>query len=321
MQACVSGDLDQVKDIFKQCPDLDVHFGFYQSDEGFRMACINGRLDVAKWLVEYASSIDSPIKIRSTLSRRVFEAALGNGYYKLLKWVVKRRREESPDCYDILACSQSMFVEACQIGNLKRAKWLASCIKYVSGYDMHLSALSYLASACQSGNIDIVKWLVGLGKTTTGSPVDFHTVSAKAFISACSNGHIKVAKWLVEYGKSIGSPVNIYAGGRFHKNCQAFTSACFNGHLEVAKWLVHFGGMPVCYSDILETWYTTVFHDFSYILDPVRCFHLGRFSTIALLSLYFRRYVFSFRERYYCPEGKGYEKAKNDFEKQSLLLI
>lgn len=332
VQACISGDLYQVKQLIKEHPDLDVHFGFYSEEEGFRNACVYGHLDVVKWLVEYAISIGSPINIRSALYGRTFESTLANGHYKLLKWVVKRHREASPDHPDMLINPRTSFRSACEVGNLKGTKWLVSYMKYVDFCGI-FCRLHYLPDAAKGGNVELVKWLIG--STKSAEPIrpllsisrksfltachyghieiakwlvtaieNFNMISEEAFLIACRHGHIKLAKWLFNYGESIGSPVNIYYDGPFGEISVPFARACRNKHLEVAKWLIHFGGMPVEHLGKNH---------------PIRRFYLGRFSIFALISIYFRRYVLSFRERYYCPGGKGYEKSKKEFEKYMLL--
>ena len=148
--------------------------------------------------------------------------------------------------------------------------------------------------ACRKGQLDQAK-----GIAQENPDLDIHTNEDEAFRWACSKGHLDVAQWLVDYATSIESPVDIHTYEDL-----AFRRACMNGHLDVARWLVPFGGMPI--QGLQKN-------------HPIRLFHVRRFPTIALLSLYFRRFVYGFRERYYCPGGKGYEAAKKDFEKLSQL--
>ena len=222
VEACEKGQLDQAKRIAQENPDLDIHT---EEDEAFRLACLHGHFDVARWLVDYATSIESPV-------------------------------------------------------------------------DIHAKEDLAFRSACFYGHIEVARWLVDYA-TSIESPVDIHAKEDDAFRSACSNGHLEVAQWLVDCATSIESPVDIHAVKDF-----AFRWACGNGHLDIARWLIPFGGMPI--QGLKKD-------------HPIYLFHVGRFPTIALLSLYFRRFLYGFRERFYCPGGKGYEAAKKDFEKWSQL--
>ena len=222
LEACRKGQLDQAKRIAQENPDLEIHTN---EDEAFRWACSKGHLEVAQWLVDYATSIESPV--------------------------------------DIHTYSDEAF------------RW-----------------------ACENGHLDVARWLVDYA-TSIESPIDIHATKDSAFSWACKNGYLDVARWLVDYATSIESPVDIHAYEDY-----AFSWAYYNGHFEVARWLIPFGGMPI--QGLQKN-------------HPIRLFHVGRFPTIALLSVYFRRFLYGFRERFYCPGGKGYEAAKKDFEKWSQL--
>jgi len=220
----------------------------------------------------------------------------------------KRIAQENPDldihAYEdhdlhIYTCEDNAFGAACRNGHLDVARWLVDYATSIeSPVDIHAKKDYAFRWACSYGHLDVARWLVDYA-TSIESPVDIHAYSDYAFRWACRNGHFEVARWLVSYATSIESPVDIHAESDF-----AFRSACRNGHLEVARWLIPFGGMPI---QRLQKHH------------PIRLFHVGRFPTIALLSVYFRRFLYGFRERFYCPGGKGYEAAKKDFEKWTQL--
>jgi len=114
-----------------------------------------------------------------------------------------------------------------------------------------------------------------------------------AFRLACGYGHLNVAQWLIDLSKdteTYGGPIDIHAFSDF-----AFRVACYHGHFDIARWLIPFGGMPAIAlkKDHL-----------------IRKFYLNRFPAIGLLSLYFRRFLYGFRERFYCPPGCGSDSLR-----------
>lgn len=252
----------------------------------FIEVCGLGDLDQAKTIVqEILESIDIVLS-------KAFQESCAKGKLKVAQWLVEHGKSiGSP--VDIHEKSEKAFRDSFLNDHLEVAQWLVEYGKSIdSPVDIHVKSDILFRWTCWSRKIEKAQWMVDYAESV-GSPIDIHAESDQVFWHACASGRLQFAQWVFRYGNSIGSPVDIHANSE-----HAFVYSCMHGYFEVAKWLLPFGGMPVC----------SLSKD-----HPIRRFHMRRFPSTALLSLYFRRYVRDFRKRYYRPGGKGFEAARDDF--------
>ena len=147
----------------------------------FRHACLNGHLEVVKWLVEIHPS--------TKYDNKGFVYACWYAHLEVAKWlvVINPSAEYFYDC-----CYDSAFVNACSRGYLEVAKWLVD-IKPSAEY---LSACCYNSAfidACSNNHLEVAKWLIN-----TYPQLNIFANNNEAFRNACIYKHIEVARWLVE---------------------------------------------------------------------------------------------------------------------------
>jgi len=121
----------------------------YVNNESFKLACENGHLEVAQWLL----SIKPDINI-SADDDCAFRWTCDYGHLEVAQWL----RSIKPDI-NISAEDDWAFKGACENGHLEVAQWLLS-IKP----DINISAeydFSFIF-ACQGGHLDVSRWLCTL---------------------------------------------------------------------------------------------------------------------------------------------------------------
>lgn len=146
---------------------IDIHV---YSEKAFRKACRFGHLEIAKWLVDYATSIGSPINIHA-------------------------------EAVYMLYCKTTAFTSACESGHLEVVKWLTHYAESIgSPVDEEILLLSF-DLACYDGHVKVSKWIVN------NFSVNINVWSCYAFFYACTHGHLEMAIWLTEYAASTGKTI------------------------------------------------------------------------------------------------------------------
>jgi hypothetical protein len=123
---------------------LNIYF-----DDLFNLICLNGHLEVTKWLFEIKPDINI-----SNNSELPFRSACEKGHLKIAKWLLKIK----PDI-NISINNDFAFRWACIKGHLKVAKWLLE-IKP----DINISSDENFAFilACNQNHLEIAKFLSSL---------------------------------------------------------------------------------------------------------------------------------------------------------------
>ena len=88
-QACMNGNLELAKWLLKVNPNIDISA---KNEHAFRWACMNGHLELAKWLLEINPYIDI-----TSNSNEAFLGACFNGKLNVAQWLSKIM----PECYEI----------------------------------------------------------------------------------------------------------------------------------------------------------------------------------------------------------------------------
>ena len=177
-QACCYGNLN-IADLLLRKRDtyqfIDISTDY---EYAFRMACENGHLEVAQWLLQVKPNIQV-----DALNEWAFRNACMMRHLKVAKWLLQVK----PDI-DISVKNEDAFRLACANGHLEVAKWLLQ-IKP----NIQVDALNEWAfrMACANGHLEIAKLLHNWMLIITHNYVT-------AFRYACENGHLKVAEWLVK---------------------------------------------------------------------------------------------------------------------------
>jgi FOG: Ankyrin repeat len=171
---------------------------------GLILACKNGHLEVAKFLVDKGAKIHAD-------NDSALQHACSRGHLEVAKFLVDKGA-------NIHADNDWALRHACKNGHLEVAKFLVD-----KGAKIHADNDWALRHACSWGHLEVAKFLVDKG-------ANIHAYDDCALECACARGRLEVAKFLVEKG------ANIHAC-----NDSPLESACENGHLEVAKYLVEKG--------------------------------------------------------------------------------
>jgi len=189
----------------------------------FMYSCINGHLEVAKWLYQIGKETRAPINIHIN-SEEAFRGACANGHLEVAKWLYQI---ETNSPINIHINSEYSFTLSCGNGHLEVAKWLYNLgIETNSPINIHVKSEFAFKNACRNGHLEVVKWLYNLGNEIN-SPIKI-TNYKNLFLYSCKNGHLEAAKWLYQIGFENDHPIDIH-----DNNDNAYNES----NQEIKKWL------------------------------------------------------------------------------------
>lgn len=257
--ACVVGNLDEVKELINQGANLKVEG---RAENPFFYAAANGHLEVVKYFIENGVRINTKYNFGTTAICR----AVGGGHYEVVDYLidngakldltfeyaaasnrlemVKHLHQKGAD----IRKSPAAIVDASRYGYIDIIKYLISigadiqhneneaitiasrdgflevvkCL-HQNGADIHFKNDLMFVNASERGYLETVKYYVENG-------ADVHTNNGYAIIGAARNGELDVVKYLHQQGADI-----------YTDNNQAIKWASSNGYLEVVKYLVENG--------------------------------------------------------------------------------
>ncbi len=187
-EASAFGQLDIIK-------YFSPFIGPYNTDLLLRVACLNGHLDIAEYLVACRYT-----DIHSQEEKPLKNACL-SGNQKLVKFLLEKGATISEK--STYNQEENAFNNACRSGNYDLVKFL---IKKNCYYD--LKNCHTLVSACKSKNITLVRFLVYLGFSLLENPEDCLEVAAE-------NHDINLINYLIAQGISLSK----YGNKAFNKIC------------------------------------------------------------------------------------------------------
>jgi FOG: Ankyrin repeat len=141
-------------------------------DTSLRLACENGHLEVAKFLVEKGANIHASYDL-------ALQWACKNGHLEVTKFLVEKGA-------NIHVYNDWALKLACSKNHLEVAKFLVD-----KGANIHADNDCALAWACGFGHLEVTKFLVNKG-------ANIHADNDYALRWACLSGHLEVAKFLVD---------------------------------------------------------------------------------------------------------------------------
>jgi hypothetical protein len=168
----------------------------------FKTVCINGHLDVAKWLLQlYPNIIRESVLNTSVYS--FFGDVCQNGHLEMAKWLHDNYEYFDVDVY------RSAFCYACRYGHLDVAKWLVGVKPFLT---KHIHKEQLFISVCKTGQLDVAKWVFTLFPL-----INKISVLSDAFVKAGLGNHIHVMLWLLELNPKINMCADY--GYMFHYIC------------------------------------------------------------------------------------------------------
>lgn len=197
-EACKYGDIHMINAIIECSKNkIDIH---KQHEEPFVKACQNGHIELAKWLIEYAMFIDSPINIHSK-KEASFRESCKNGHIEVAKWLTEL------DKIDIHYDYEDAFTNLCINGDLPSVKWLVEYANSIESPIEYIDSLLFQRIS-SVGNLEIAKWLINYSESI-GSYIDIHYEHDYAFKKSYKNNHREFTLWLLEYSVMEESIIDI----------------------------------------------------------------------------------------------------------------
>ena len=148
IEGCNKGNLNLLKWMVDNDTEncINISGTRWNKEFPFKVACANGHLDVAKWLLEIKPDIDISID-----SEDAFRYACREGHIDIAKWLYGIK----PDI-DISVCFYEPIRYACAYGYLELAKWLYETFQ---GIDLNICDQFPFPHISYLDHEDIVEWM------------------------------------------------------------------------------------------------------------------------------------------------------------------
>lgn len=201
--SCLNGFLLTLQHLKNTFQLMNVDFDF-----GLCCACLNGHINVVKWLLE-----NNLVKNINMYFDGPFSTACLNGHIKIAKFLTTQSKYITYDIFDY-----EIFHNACKTNKLNIVKWYCEFT-----VPQHIISIG-LNYAFRYGSLSIIKFMYHNSIYT-----NFQYNSNNNLKIACDNGHLKIIKWYLMTFPFENVP---------EKNNYLFISACKNGHLKIIKYLI-----------------------------------------------------------------------------------
>ena len=189
IKACENGNAHGALELYSNYPSINIHD---DEDYAFRYSCINGHLELAKWLYNMCNCI---VNVR-VYEDFAFVHSCANGHIEVAQWLL-----EIEPSININAQGHHAFKYACKNGHFDVAQWLFSLNPNI---DISIGNEFAFRSACARGHLTIVQWLRSIKPT-----LNIHAVEDHAFNSAYCEGHSNIITYLLELDPKLSQSKSI----------------------------------------------------------------------------------------------------------------
>lgn len=201
--ACKLGR-DKIINFLIKIKDVDIH---YYNDKPLREACLTGKLDIVKFLIQ------SGADVYSNNNSSLYAACL-SGNFDLVKYLMML-------CGTTPVFDDNLLNYACRNGNIDLINYL---IKLKDISSLHNS--KGLVYACWNGNLSLVKYLISLD-------TDISKFGGECLKAACHYWNMN----LIIYLRTLGITIKDYGE-------MSFYDACFHGDMHKINFLLKHGFRP-----------------------------------------------------------------------------
>ncbi len=209
-----------------------------------RGACINGHLEMARWVAERVSAIHVDLGTMDVCAARghlaemqwlaancfsmrldqwgwsALHEASKHGRLDVMQWLMADHgdalKTEDANGNDAI----HVLHHACINGRLAVAQWWTDHFRFSAA---GLRELGTLHLTCRFGRLEVAQWLVERFELELPQ-------SDTTFRFVCAEGHLEIAQWLAER-------FDLTAADARAEDNYALRQSCANGHLPVAQWL------------------------------------------------------------------------------------
>ncbi len=254
--ACKKGETEAARYLLLSYPSLKDYVTSQRGNSGLCIACHNGHLHTAKFLVEAGFSLST----KNYYGCSLFYTACKGGHLEVAKWLAY---ECDADINARSTKGESPIGEACFRGHLHIVEWLieetrvrtripdhphlltiASCAGHlhIVQYLLMVARMSYADAVTKEGQsplmgaafynrLPVLKFYLQQGIVSVNETTPY---GRTPLWMACSKGNLEMVEWLVEKGMA-----DIEKTDR--KGISPLFIACEKNHVEVVKYLLTHG--------------------------------------------------------------------------------
>lgn len=237
LAACERGHFGVVQmltPMFRSLHDTDK---YKYSQTQFNLACQQGHLDIAKWLMNNGCVPDDQESLVSVVAE-TFTITCSHGHLNVLTWLL----ETFPDTVRSTALEPKSlttrffpgpshpFYDACVFGQLHVAKWLMATFYSAMDRETVVSKFTYISlldDCLVHSHLCMTMWLL----ETFPLPRCYHHSLQENLAFICGSADLRVLKWLRD--KQILTKERFLKISRWHGSCWKSL------RLDVIKWLVN----------------------------------------------------------------------------------
>jgi len=188
----------------------------YKPNRYFKMACLNGNLELAKWLV-----VVMPELQMTELITEAFNSACYGGNVAIVDWLW-----ELNNSFDL----SNGFEKACSQNKNTIVEWICAHVPQTI-------MINGFYAACTNGHLGLAQWTYNaiqkhgqkeLLETSMNVKISINhkTRIHSTFDEVCLHGYLNVALWMYQELP------------QFNDLHHALTLTCSNGHMEMIQWLL-----------------------------------------------------------------------------------